>query len=118
MIEQQRDLWNYCDDGETTGVESYDPCERTWLVVTTNGCVKSDGTCVMGRGVAQEARDRFDGIDKRPKNARKTHCPHGHEYSGNNLYVSPKGWRYCRECKKISSREYRRRKKIENISIV
>ena len=31
---------------------------------------------------------------------RKTHCPHGHPYAGENLYVSPSGHRYCRECRK------------------
>ena len=29
---------------------------------------------------------------------RKTHCPHGHPYWGENLYVSPRGDRRCRTC--------------------
>lgn len=29
----------------------------------------------------------------------KTHCPQGHSYSGDNLYVSPKGDRRCRACR-------------------
>jgi hypothetical protein len=29
---------------------------------------------------------------------RKTHCPHGHPYAGDNLYVTPKGHRRCRTC--------------------
>lgn len=33
--------------------------------ITTNGFVKKDGACVMGRGIAQTCRDRFKGIDKR-----------------------------------------------------
>lgn len=33
------------------------------LVITTNGFVKSNGACVMGRGSAREARDKFPGID-------------------------------------------------------
>lgn len=38
-------------------------------------------------------------------NARKTHCIHGHPLSGDNLYVQPStGYRYCRECKRISGR--------------
>jgi len=32
-------------------------------------------------------------------NQIKTHCPHGHEYAGNNLYINPKGHRVCRTCK-------------------
>ena len=29
----------------------------------------------------------------------QTHCKHGHELSGDNLYVSPKGTRGCRKCR-------------------
>ncbi len=32
-------------------------------------------------------------------NAKKTHCPKGHPYSGENLYVCPRGWRQCRACR-------------------
>lgn len=33
-------------------------------------------------------------------NLRKTHCPHGHEYSQANTYVTPDGRRCCRTCKR------------------
>lgn len=33
--------------------------------ITTNGYVKANGECVMGRGCAKEARDTFPGIAKR-----------------------------------------------------
>jgi hypothetical protein len=39
---------------------------------------------------------------------KKTHCPSGHPYSGDNLYVSPKG-RECMICRRKHSREYMRR---------
>jgi hypothetical protein len=35
------------------------------VVITTNGVVKQNGACVMGRGCAQQARDRFAGIDRK-----------------------------------------------------
>jgi hypothetical protein len=50
MIEVQADLWSLI------------PADAT--VITTNGTIKSNGACVMGRGCAKEARDRFPGIDK------------------------------------------------------
>jgi len=35
-------------------------------------------------------------------NARKTHCPEGHPYEGDNVYRNPNtGHRYCRECARI-----------------
>ncbi|MFE4420475.1 HNH endonuclease signature motif containing protein [Streptomyces sp. NPDC056817] len=40
------------------------------------------------------------------KNLGKTHCPQGHPYSGDNLRIGSRGWRYCRACK----RDQRRRK--------
>lgn len=37
------------------------------------------------------------------RNRQKTHCPHGHEYTGDNLYVNPKsGRRTCRTCMKAA----------------
>ena len=37
----------------------------------------------------------------------KTHCPHGHAYSGKNLYVSRDGHRECRTCMRERSRRSR-----------
>ena len=44
------------------------------------------------------------------KNARKTHCPQGHRYAGDNLIVryppsSPNGNRVCRACETARLRE-------------
>lgn len=40
---------------------------------------------------------------------RKTHCPAGHPYAGENLYVSPGGSLNCRICRRESCRRYRGR---------
>lgn len=45
------------------------------------------------------------------ENARKTHCPSGHPYSGSNLRVDDTGRRYCRACARERQRKYRSRKK-------
>lgn len=35
-------------------------------------------------------------------NRRKTHCPQGHPYDEDNTYVSSRGTRACRECRRVS----------------
>lgn len=45
-------------------------------------------------------------------NARKTHCPRGHEYAGDNLYVYD-GRRFCKECNKMFVRRREDRRKAE-----
>jgi hypothetical protein len=42
--------------------------------------------------------------------AKKTHCVDGHELLGENLYVTPKGARACKECGRRRWREWRSRK--------
>lgn len=37
----------------------------------------------------------------------KTHCPKGHPYSGENLYVTKTGSRHCRECTRERTRQWR-----------
>lgn len=41
----------------------------------------------------------------------KTHCPQGHPYEGANLYVSPSGYRHCRECERVRRRKAKRAKR-------
>jgi hypothetical protein len=48
--------------------------------------------------------------DLNAEKKRRTHCPHGHEYTPENTLreVGRQG-RRCRECKRIGTREYMRR---------
>jgi hypothetical protein len=39
------------------------------------------------------------------KNAQKTACPQGHEYTDENTYVAPNGWRQCAKCRTEHSRK-------------
>ena len=43
----------------------------------------------------------------------KTHCPQGHAYEGENLYVDKRGARYCVTCLRRRTTEIRERQKIE-----
>lgn len=40
----------------------------------------------------------------------KTHCPKGHAYEGDNLYICPEGKRHCVECRRDAKRRYRARR--------
>jgi len=44
-------------------------------------------------------------------NARKTHCPLGHEFDYKNTGLRPNGNRRCRACECIRTRDYRKRLK-------
>jgi len=50
---------------------------------------------------------RSFGVANRHRNV--THCPRGHAYAGENLYVSPDGRRACQACKRASRARYRQR---------
>lgn len=45
----------------------------------------------------------------RARGALITHCPKGHSYSGENLYVKPNGRRECRQCVRDAGARYRAR---------
>lgn len=47
------------------------------------------------------------------KNREKTHCPQGHPYSGDNLYIKPNGSRVCRTCR----RDYFERKRESKLML-
>lgn len=45
-------------------------------------------------------------------NKGKTHCPSGHPYSGDNLYINPSGGRECRTCKRLRGRKYDNERRV------
>lgn len=48
--------------------------------------------------------------------ATRTHCPRGHPYSGDNLYILPgSGGRVCRTCQRASYRRYVERKRARKV---
>lgn len=51
----------------------------------------------------------LENVRRSKGNNSKTHCPHGHPYSGENLRVY-RGQRYCRTCTHDSARRSRQRK--------
>lgn len=52
------------------------------------------------------------GVGDPAQNARKTHCKHGHPFSGSNLYIEKMtGYRVCRVCHLRLTAAYRLKKK-------
>ena len=52
------------------------------------------------------AENKLRGVSPPALNAKKTHCPRGHEYAGANLHITPSGARFCKECSRIKSRAF------------
>jgi hypothetical protein len=50
-------------------------------------------------------------------NARKTHCPKGHVFDEANTFVSNKGYRECRTCKRAAGRRYCERKMMRAANV-
>jgi hypothetical protein len=78
------------------------PCRRRSCVNPAHLEPVTSGENVL-RGEATSAR-----------NARKTHCKHGHPLSGDNLYAY-KGKRHCRECQRKRDRAVEERRKAARI---
>jgi len=60
---------------------------------------------------ADNTRDRD--VKGRNGYAIKTHCPHGHEYSAENTYRTPKGHRGCRTCMRIKAKRVNAKQREE-----
>jgi hypothetical protein len=52
MIEKTLNIWSVVN---LPGI--------SWIGITTNGFVKNDGTLVMGRGTASQAKERYLGLE-------------------------------------------------------
>ncbi len=59
------------------------------------------------------AKEQAENRDPTPLNvnARKTHCPSGHPYSGYNLRITVNGDRKCKECERLRAHKVRRLKR-------
>ena len=74
MKEITGNLWSYHD--------------KSIIVITTNGYIKKNGECVMGRGCAKEAKDRYPEIAKQLGNAIRISGNHVH-YLRNGIISFP-----------------------------
>ena len=54
-------------------------------------------------------RDRYMRGRDRSFNRAKTHCRHGHPFDEANTYVTPRGHRVCRPCRRVNAQRSRRK---------
>jgi len=54
------------------------------------------------------------GFSPAARQSRQKNCKRGHALSGDNLYVTPKGRRQCRSCRKQAMKQYYERVKCQN----
>lgn len=79
-------------------------CKNGHEMTEENAPVAADGSRSCRECGRQRSRDYYQrqreerGRGTAP--AERTHCPQGHEYSGDNLYVTSTGSRQCRTCNK------------------
>lgn len=52
-------------------------------------------------------------IKGRNGHSNKTHCKHGHEFAGDNLYITSGGTRQCRLCHRVNYLAYQHRQKTK-----
>lgn len=69
-------------------------------------CVNPDHLEPVTRG-----ENVLRGVGFSATNARKTHCPRGHDLTGENVYVTPTGRRNCRTCRREQLRQFRARQR-------
>ena len=78
-------------------------------------CVRVDHL----EAVSQKVNNQRSPLIQFKVNAAKTHCKYGHEFSPQNTYLQKRdggarSQRVCRECVRISQREYYLRKKAKH----
>lgn len=67
MKEVTGNIWDYHKQGN-------------WIVITTNGNINKVGECIMGRGIALEAKKRFPLLPKQLGNTITEHGNHVHRF--------------------------------------
>jgi hypothetical protein len=106
----------------------YDPYEkrggRSQCIWSVNGCRAKEVLMMLWPYLTGEKKTQAEAVIAAERNtgkadwARRTHCPQGHPYSGDNLIIQKPyghktgGGRLCRECQKRHCREARKRRKI------
>jgi hypothetical protein len=87
-------------------------CRRGHVKGPRKRCKQCDRLTYEWRVAARKA----EGLTARgkPRYSLRTHCPHGHLRSENEVPRKTSGYKYCRLCNRASSR--RRRQRIKSVN--
>ena len=86
------------------GREQMTHCSRGHPLSGVNLRMNTEGRRVCRECVRINERERYRkekearGIAVLPRNSDRTHCPQGHPYTGDNLYINAVGGRQCKQC--------------------
>ncbi len=117
-------LWTACISGGGYGVFKLDRKQYAhrlayeWLVGPIPEGLQLDHLCRVRHCVNPEHLEPVTTQENIRRglgssfNSLKTHCPRGHPYAGDNLYIQPgNGKRKCRTCGRENAHIYRRRRR-------
>jgi len=72
----EEDIWNFHSKDH-------------WIIVTTNGFVKTNGDCVMGRGIAKQAAVKFPDLPSKLGTAIRKYGNHVFSFPGYRIFSFP-----------------------------
>lgn len=80
---------------------------------------KATDTCPNGhpasnRRASGQCRICHNAQSSAVRKAKRTHCPKGHEYAGDNLGVMRNGHRFCRTCARLTALNMRKAKLVKS----
>lgn len=77
--------------------------------VRARGCVNKHCVAPLHLEAVTPRENLLRGRGFAATHAAKTHCPQGHPYAGENLYLDVKGRRYCRTCRQFRDRNRKKK---------
>lgn len=107
-IAPYRFIWEHFNGPMDEGLEPDHLCNRR---VCCNPEHIEPVTHAENQRRSYERGRKRPGVDYVTGKQRGTHCPHGHEYTTENIYTTPKGTIYCRECNRAACLAYQAKKR-------